>query len=372
MLVLLLLPKDCSALGISPGGFSMNFQPGLEQKLDFSVLNSYEDLPFDVEVYIDGELSQYIDFEGVNATLPPGGEKKFSTNLKLPDSFDRPGNHTANIIAMQSSVISGDSGGSNLGALVAVKSRILVLVPYDGPYLDALFHSSDRAVGEKVPFSIFVRSLGTAPIPDLRGEITISDFNGDFIDVLTFEDSLEINQEKEIFVWWDSTGQSAGLYVADLTLRYDDEVYEANTDFKLGSLFIDILEFDKSIPAGKINKYPVTVLSTWNDHINNVYVQLLVDYHGDSKVSKSESFSIGPWENKTVLMFVDSTDIEIGEYLSTLSVFYENSHTDVDFNLKVVEDENIIIYIAVGVILILMILFVLFRRKIFKRRGKNG
>ncbi len=368
ILGLFFVPSSVLALGVSPGSITMNFQPNFEQEFEFYVINSFDDLEFPIGVYIEGNLDEYIDFEPGNFTLPPGGQEKFTFTLKLPSKMDRPGNHTSNIFAMQSSVV-GQGGSGSVGALVAIKVPVMVKVPYEGPYLDAVFHAGDKAVGEIVSFAVLMRSLGTDPVDNYRGTITIFDYNGDEVDEVLFDGSLGLNEERELSVGWDSTGYSAGFYTAHLEIKYDGESYEADTEFRLGAFFIDILDYQKSIKSNEINEYFSTILSTWNAPIQNVYTQIEFNHEGLNKVFKSESFELGAWENKTVKMYIDTEGIDNGKYPATFSVFYGEESNEIEFDLNVTWLSEFVRFIVYSSIVIVLILawFVFFKkRKLFK------
>ncbi|MFH1376421.1 MAG: hypothetical protein ABIH25_02185 [Candidatus Woesearchaeota archaeon] len=373
LLFCLFVPINVSAIGISPGSITMGFEPNFKHQIEFFAINSYDDTPFNAEIFIDGELAQYTDFEGRNITLEPGEKRGFNFNLILPSNFDRPGNHTGGIVIRQTE-LSDKAEGMGVGAFVAVRASILVLVPYDGPYLDAKFHSADMEKGFKVPFSVLMRSLGDEPIDYLKGTITIFDSVGDEVGDISFEDSLIINEEKEISFKWDSIGQSAGFYTANLLIEYGKNTYEANTEFKLGYYYIDILKLQNYVEEGKISEYAATILSTWNSPIEGVHVELVINYNNDRKSFKSESFSMDGWQEKAVNFFIDARNMEKGKYPAEFTVYYGDSSNSVDFDIKVKTKTDNVVYIIVALIIIVITIFIIFRKKIlnkFKKRGKG-
>lgn len=357
-------------LGIGPGRMEMDFKPNLRQPLTISVFNSVDDY-FPVEVSVSGELAEYTDFKKQTVILDPLGSKDFKFNLNLPSKLERPGNHTLYITARQTDFVgsSGDSP-STVGALVAVRTELIVFVPFDGPYIDAKFNAPNVEAGNNLPFSVLIRNLGNEPVSDIQGVIRIQDANGDEVGYLDFKTSLGLSEEKDVKLEWDTSEQSSGIYLAYLTIDYDKGgKYETNTEFRLGSYYISILKLQKFIEKGRINEYDSLILSTWNSAIDNVYTELEIDYNGQKRTFKSESFELGSWENKSIRLFIDARGMESGVYPSKFSVYYPDGSNYVDFDLKVGSKINILIYVAAGaLVLVALVLLILFRNKIFKKK----
>ena len=370
LVVILFFSLDVYALGISPSKIELDFQPNLKQEFEFLALNSVN-VSFPVEVFVSGELEEYIDFEKQEIILEPFENRAFKFTLELPESFDKPGNHTVDLVVLQKEMIGTEEGGFTIGAVVSVRTPMIVFVPFDGPYVDLAFESRDKEIGEEVPFLVYMNNLGTEPVDYLKGEITIFNFRDEIVGTIFFEDSLSLGEEKQIILSWGSEGNTAGLYYAILKVNYSGESAEERAEFRLGSFFIDILDYQKKIEKGEINKYESVILSTWNDPLQNVYTQLDINYFGEPKIFKSESFEIAGWENKTVVMFVDSSDMEKGTYPAKLSVFYGNTSTSVNFDIDVIMDKSII-YISLGIVVLVIIgLIVLFNRRIKKRKNEG-
>ncbi len=369
LIAVFLLSVNVYALGISPSKIELDFQPNLKQEFEFLALNSLN-VSFPVEVFISGELEQYTNFEKQNVVLEPYENRAFKFTLELPDEFDEPGNHTADLVVLQKELIQTEGGDYTIGAVVSVRSPMIVFVPFDGPFVDVIFESRNVEIGKEVPFLITFNNLGTEPIDQINGEVIIFDSKEESVGSLTLKESLNLNEEKQITLLWDSGDNTAGIYSAILKIDYSGGSSEEKAEFKLGSYFVDILEYQKEIEKGKINKYESIILSTWNDPLQSVYAQLDINYLDELQVFKSESFALEGWENKTVTMFVDGTSMEKGTYPAKLSVFYGNTSTSINFDIEVITNRVIIYTVAGIIVFVAVLLFILLRKKLFKRNKK--
>jgi hypothetical protein len=242
--------------------------------------------------------------------------------------------------------------------------------------MDAELSIPNSEVGSQVPITISMRNLGTTDLPTINGEITFFGFDGEEIDSMSFDDSLELKQDKSITLYWDSSEMSGGVYTAELVGNYGDQSFESGTEFRLGSFFVDILEYQDEVKVGEINDYYTTLMSTWNSPIQDAFVELDVTYGRDVITSKSESFDLFGWQNDTVKMYFDATGIEKGKYPAKLTVFYGNGSNSVDFDLNVKSfflSTQMIIYgsVIAGFVIVIavLIIFMMRRRKI--KRGKK-
>jgi hypothetical protein len=359
--VVFILIEGIHALGIGPGKLEFDFEPGMEKEISFFVINSLN-VSFPVRVYISGELAQYADFETQDIILEPKEQRKFDFVLKFPSKFERPGEHRADIMAVQTEYIGGSNQGTGVGALVGIKAPIIVRVPYEGPYLEAKISAKDVGVNGSVPFTIEMESFGEEPVEHLNGRIKIFNYKNEEVGSLSFEESLGVKEKKAIVLRWDSEGNNPGIYRADLDIEYSNRKFNSSTMFRLGDYFIDILDYQDSLEAGKIDEYYISLLSTWNEPIGDVYLELSIKYGEDLKSFKSEVFDIDSWENKTINFFVDARNIKKGVYPASLIVFYGNDSNKVDFDIKIVKKSNLWIYFL-AVMLVVIVLIMLKRKK---------
>lgn len=371
-LIFLILISTVSAVGISPPRSIVYFEPNDVESVNFYVVNM-GDVDSRVKIFIDGELSNLISWEEQVIDLGPGEKRDFNFLVNMPSSFDEPGDHRVDLIA-QEIPIEDNSGGTFIGAVTSVTSPILIRVPFEGSYLGARLNIRSSSVGQIVKLKVFLENLGTDVLNDFQGKIDIVGANGEIVKTIIFSDSLGLNEFKEIELLWDSTGIESGVYIGKLSIDYNGKNAQNENEFRMGDIFIKILDFQKELITGKINNYVVNVESDWNDVIGDVYINLMINVGEEGYNFKSTSFDIEAWEKKEIKMYVALEDgiskLPIGEYDSTLGVFYDELSNNEDFILTIKGNVNYFVIVGVSFVVILCILFGLYIFKNNKRSKK--
>jgi hypothetical protein len=371
-LILLMFISSVFAVGISPPKSIVYFEPNGVETVNFYVVNM-GDADSRVRIFFDGELSNLIVWEEQTIDLKPNEKRDFSFLLNMPASFDAPGDHRVDLIA-QEIPIEEESGGTFIGAVTSVTSPVLIRVPFDGPYLGSKLNIRSSSVGQIVKLKIFLENLGSISLNDFQGKIDIFGSNGEMIKEITFSESLGLNEFKEIELLWDSSGIESGVYVGKLLINYNGKTAESESEFRMGDVFVKILDFQEELITGKINNYVMTVSSEWNNVIGDVYVKLMINIGEEGYNFKSTSFDLGAWEEKEVKMYVALDEgiskLPVGEYNATIGVFYEGLSNSEDFNLKIVRNNGYLIIIGFVVVAILGILWGLYIFKNNKRSKK--
>ena len=354
------------AIGISPAKLTYDFEPGMSKEIVFKVFNS-GDYTLSSHVCLKGDLVEYFDFECVNITLTPGEEKEFETILFLPLSVDLdPGDRRTDIVAAEF-----DDSDAQMGAVAAVGFLVIVKVPYEGQYLDAQLSAGNVGVGENVNFSINLQSRGLKKVDRAMGSLNIIDKTNKTIDTLTFaEENILPKETRDVYLVWNSGDNSAGIYDVNLILNYAGKERKDSTQFKLGDLFIEILDLkEKELLRNRINKLIVLTQSLWNDKINNVYVEVEIS----GKKSKSEMGSYKSWGQNNITVYFDTNGLSMGEYPAKVSLFYENKTTEKTFDVQIVNEGIFDVYWIYGLIavaLIVALFFFIKKRKLFKLKKK--
>ena len=372
VLVILFFSNSVYAISISPGNTVVYFEPDKTEKIDFFVTNLEND-NMDVKVFIDGPQKENMNFEDQSFSLKYGEKKEFSFDFKMPSQMNSPGDFTTKIYAHQLSKNSLDSG--TIGATAGVISNVILRVPYEGPYLSAKITANSVSVGQPVEFKLRIDNLGSVSIPYIEGKIIIYDSLNNSVDELIFEDSLNLNTVKETSLYWNSEGRSADEYTAKLIINYQTKTFETETVFKLGDLFVEIVNYEDEVTSGKINEYPFTLRSGWNQKINEVYIILYVNVSGNELDFKDKSFELKPWEEVNMTSYIDVRSIPPGKYDASFSVFYDDFVNSEDFVLNVKKSVNLLaifIWVMVLVIIIIgVILLKMLRKQKVKLKGRR-
>jgi len=369
-LIFLFFVSSVFAVGISPPKSIVYFEPNIVEKIDFFVVNMGDE-DSRIKIFFEGELSNLVLWEDQTIDLKSGEKKDFSFLLTMPSSFDAPGDYRINLIA-QEIPIEEESGGTYIGAVTSVTSPVYIRVPFEGPYLGVKLVTDPSSVGQIVKSTVFLENLGSISLNNLQGKIDIVSSGGEIVKEITFTESLGLNEFKEIELFWDSTGMESGIYTGKLLISYNGKTAESEPKFKMGDVFIKILDFQKELVTGKINNYFIKMESYWNDVIKDVYVTLIINVAGEEYNFKSISFDLEAWEEKEINMYIALEEgiskLPEGEYDATIGIFYEELSNSEDFILKIKSDTNYLIIFGVVFIVILCILFGLY---IFKNK-KNG
>jgi len=338
-LFIILLSSSVFAIGISPSRNVLYYEPGLEESVSFYVVNNIA-RTIGAEVYSEGEFSYLLNLQNQSFNLAPGEKKEFEVLFTHPSSLDIPGDYTIKIHADE--LPEEDvSGGTFLSAVASVISPLILRVPYEGAYLSASLNAESVSSGQYVPFILRLENLGDVPIPGMNIAIYIFDSENMQVGKIEYQGQLELNEIKKSEVYWDSTGMGAGTYTAKLEIKYIDKTFETSTKFKLGEIFIDIVDVQNELTAEKINEYYATVTSKWSDSIEGVFVQLSIQSIDDTYNFKGTTFNLDPWGSEKTLLYVDldrpPAQISEGEYPATFTVFYEGFSNTKNFDIMIKE-----------------------------------
>ena len=157
ILLVIFLSFNTCAIGVTPAKKVYDFEPGLSDTIEFTIVNS-EDRFLYVEMEVIGDLKDYFDLKKTAITLDPKERKTFETTFTLPLNIDlAPGEHRTLILASET-IPEVDGETPLVGAVAAIGLPVLVNVPYDGKYLDAVIEVKQAEVNKDVRFIIHLES----------------------------------------------------------------------------------------------------------------------------------------------------------------------------------------------------------------------
>jgi len=336
ILALIVMPL-ISGLGITPGRTTINFEPGLDQTVQFSVLNS-EHKNMNVIFLIQGELNSSISiFENNIDFLPSEESKPFSYRIKLPDKME-PGLHTAEIVALE--VPKANEKGTFVGATVAVTSQLYVYVPCPGKCIETDLNVMDAEPNSTATLIVPVINRGKVGIGDVRAIIDIyTGLNEKITSIETDAMPLEAGKRTELSAKW-IVNVNSGNYIAKVTVFYDDESKDFEKQFAVGTQTLSIESIlVNEFNLGDIAKLRILVENRWSQEVKEVFANLLV-YNHDNQVMadvKSASENIPPLAKKELIAYWDTVGVNEGEYDGKLMVKYGKKSTDKNLVLKVSE-----------------------------------
>jgi P pilus assembly chaperone PapD len=326
MLALLLIAPAVLSIGITPGRTTIDFNPNDHREFSFRVINSeYKEMT--VALSVEGELKDYIKLpENVVTFTSEEYSKQLTFKVNLPDDIGSPGIHEAKIIAVE--LPKNQEGKTSVRAIAAVATQVRVKVPYPGKYIEANLEVASQ--DNKTVFFVTLSNLGTDDIKRAKASIDVIDpLNKTIVTVETTESSIRSKQRVDIA--GSTTVLKPGAYKAVMHITYDEESLTQEKNFEIGNIWIDVREiFVRNFRLGDIAKFNILVESMWNELIEDVYAQLVMQTKDEDIVAdvKSASFDIDPEERKTVFAYWDTEDVQEGQYYGKIVLHYEGRTTE--------------------------------------------
>ncbi len=359
------LKLSSAALGLAPAKVEFNFKPYEIHTINYQIFSDKPNKTIDI--YSEGILENYTTFDKKRVV----GAATFTATITTPAEIQEPGTHRFTIGVRENTTGEGQTGF--FGTAIAIEAAVFVNVPYPGKYADASISVEDINVGEPLLLSITVISRGKE---NITANVNVDIYtDGDKIDSIDFGSKLIESQQKKDYVKQvDSVKYGAGSYRAVATINYGGEKpATAETDFKIGSLNVEIINWTKEFIIGEINNFNVEVESKWNNDIEDVYAQLLI--YNDTEMNqtivdiKTPSEKLSRWSRQNLTTFIDASSIKKGIYNAEIKVFYENNFTGKNFKAVFKSKPKKTIYIVLGaVVLVFVIIMVII---IIKRKKKN-
>lgn len=349
-LMLLLLVYNVSAIGITPGKTTFDYQPGVIKKVDFSVINS-EKQDMDLVVIVQGELNSSVSLSEVSLEMKASEESKtLSYVFTMPDNL-KPGYHHAEVVVIQLPKKSS-STGSFVGAALGVATQIQVFVPYPGKYAEAALNVIGPDENGEIIFAIPVISRGNQDLARVRATIDIYGLLNEKIATVNSEQISIISQErKELVARW-TPNVSSGTYRAVATIIYDEQTLTLESQFNVGSPLLKIQEVEvNDFRLGEIAKFEFLVENKWSQTISGAYLQMLVyDASGQTIADfKSQTYDAPALQKIVMVAFWDTAGIRKGTYSSSAFLKYGSNSLREDLKLEV--SDNRINVIGTGYVI---------------------
>ena len=326
LIVIVLISFNVNALGITPARKVVNFESGLKQTVQFSIVNN-ERKEMEVAIFVEGEFADYVELSDNYFIFSSGDESKsVQYTFKLPQHLD-PGTHETKITVRELANPEG-TGGASVSASVAVVHQLHVKVPYPGKYATVSLKLAQTGRLDSITFIMPVNNLGTDDIKGAKGTIEIYDSSKNKITTLTTnEKSIESKKTGELTAVW-SGDLTPGKYYAKAFATYDNEVTEEIEKlFFVGAVGLEILEIrvNEDFRLGDIAKFNILLENTWTEQIEEVYIEMILNKLDGTELVrfKTPTDSIGPLKRQEFIAYWDTTGMEPGEYESTLLLYYD-------------------------------------------------
>lgn len=374
-IAIIILSWQVSAIiGVSPGIYEVNFEPGLKE----SYLFSYTfDEGVKSEVYAEGDLAEYVTLS--TDSLVGGGQ--VIATIELPGYIEEPGNHRIFIGAMQKA--EEEEGGVGVGLVGNVRGVILVKVPYPGKYaLISEFYADNANQGEPINLTLHVNSLGDQGIT-ANAFVEIFDESNSSLEIVHLgTDYLEPREKKIFRKQFQTTNSKAGDYIARAIVKYDAGELTKEAKFRLGTLYVGISNYTEEFTKNKINRFDIEIESFWNNKIKNVYSK--VNIIGSEIEFLTPSLDLSPWQKTVLSGFFDASEIEEDRFQANITLYYSDKTTNKIVDLKFRHETDYLLYaiifggvfigiLVISVIIVTIVLIIRLRKPLNKnqREQKN-
>ncbi len=366
VLFIFLFIQRVEGIGVSPAGYKIDFQPGFKGVFNFNFYGGSPDVKYNVLVL--GDLAEYVELSGEYFY----GNGNINALLKLPKNIEKPGVHRIRIALDPQP---GNNSASTLTVLASVIGVIDVRVAYPGKYAEMEFESENANAGQEVNFKLKIYSRGNENII-AKSYIEIYDsMNKSAATLPIGENEILSAQSIELTKMWDTKDIAPGKYGARAFVEYEGEKISSWTNFRLGELFVDVVDYKKEFERGKINPITLDIESYWNDYIENVYGEItILDHETDISPFSTPSVDLGGFERKTITAHFDTKDIEENKFKAKVVLHYSGKTTEKVINLKFKREVNYYIIggLAGGVILLIVIIVLVLWILKLKRNAKEG
>jgi len=394
LLAVLFFMAGASALGVTPGRTPMDFQPGVEKTISFTIINSQHE---DINLQIDsqGELKDSVDFGGgrksMNVSLKANdAQKEISYKIKLPDKLE-PGEHTADIV-IQKIPGQSEANGNYVEASVAVITQISVMVVYPGKYVEAELNVVPS--GDGIAFVIPITSKGNFDIVSAKAVIDIyTGLNEKVASVTAGDIGIKSQEKKEIVAQW-KPNVLPGPYRAVATLIYDEQTMKLEKEFNVGNSELELQNVEvNGFSLGQIAKFEMLVENKWSEPIQGAYAQTnIFDDNGKLMVDfKSPAYDIPAMTKNLMISYWDTAGVREGTYNASIYLKYGDKSSERNVQMEVKQNEinviglgyvisqsggsggglTTILIVIIAVLVILNAVWFLMLRKYLARKSKG-
>jgi hypothetical protein len=331
--------------GVNPASYEVDFEPGYSGNFEF---NFFLGEGVKTSLSIEGELAEYVSLNKKRIS----GSELVIAELNLPSEISSPGLNYIKIKADELNVV----------------AVIKVNVPYPDRYVEMELSVPNKNVNEIVDIELTVFNRGDESIfiePViwvLEGEDVVDSFALD-------KNYLYINMTRKFNVSFNSSGYSAGDYLVVANLDYGEGVAHAENPFKLGELYVEILDYSRRFMENKIAKFDIAVESFWADDIDEVYAEVnILGFENASFVT--DSVELGAWKSTITSGIFDATLVSGYDLEAEIVLHYGDKSISENVELKIIKGVDYVLYgvIAIGVIILGLLVW---RGSVFTKKLKK-
>jgi hypothetical protein len=310
---------NAKAIGLTPGRTTIDFEPGAEKTITFTIINN-EHKEFNALVYVEGDMKEAVAIDkNIVEFKETDNSKEFQFRFRTPDKVDKPGEYWTKVVVMEmpAGMEAEKLEGQVVIATTAVIHQVKVKVPYPGKYVDLELAINEAEPDGTAMFFVKIMNLGTEKVYKAFATLDILGPTNEKIDTLESEAiAVESKNTGELIIPW-VVNVNPGIYHAVVTVNYDGQVAKIEKNFGVGALRIEVLDVKvRNFVLGEIAKFEIEVENKWNQRIENVFAEMIINNEkGDHVASpKSASIDVESLQRATLYAYWDTQGIEKGVY----------------------------------------------------------
>lgn len=322
LVFILLFSFQVTAYGLAPAKKIINFQPNLEQTIEFSVLSKGDSQAF-FTLKLEGSLKDYAILEQESLYLDfQDTSKTFKVKLNLPDKLP-PGENTLEVQVIEQKVTSE----STAVVQTAIVGQVVVNVPYTGVHVESKLYIPKAKISQPLTFTISLFGRGDIPAT-CYATIDIKTPTNELVETLISE-KIVVNKAdaKKLELIYTNT-QNKGLYLAEAIIHCQDKTNILRENFYIGDPSVSVVSIisDKFI-LGEIAPIKIALRNNWNQRFKDTYVEILVLGPSGTIIQqfKSASEEIASEEIKTFTAYWETEKITVGNYNLNVVTYFDNN-----------------------------------------------
>ena len=246
-----------------------------------------------------------------------------------------------NVILLR--ITEGREETSMINVRAEVLGKIFIKAVYEGYYLEPKLVIKSSDINEDIKFELELNNFGKEDITDAAAFISIFGSDGNKIasvDTDRLKSQIKSYSKATLYSSW-TPNVKPGFYKAKASVIYHDKTANVEQDFRLGDLVMNIISVPDKVESGKINEFLIEVENTWSKPISNVYADIIIKKDNKAVASyKTVSESINAWEKKALKGFVDTANLNPGDYNVEIVLHYEGKTSSKEGVLKIAEQKK--------------------------------
>ena len=317
-ILIAMLANTALGLGMTPAFKEIKYTPGENQTIEFTVINN-EHRTLTLNVGSLGELAEYVTIDPHQLEFDEEErEKTVRVTINPPKNLD-PGDRTVKI-KISEFIPNVQIGENYINIKLEITSKITVQVPYPEKYVLVKL-SINPNENEEIEVKATVENLGTKDIKGIKATFGIYNQDDQLQEKEAEETSLDRKLDHIFSETFDAKDFAQGEYTIKAKIEYDDNLVELGRDLTIGEEEVIISDYTKYFVQGRINKFDIEVKNNWNRKIRNAFALIYID---GFDVIKSLAYDLEPLQEKILVSYWDTSDVDKGDYNSNITVHHND------------------------------------------------